>query len=715
MHHSLTRAAIMTFALLLVFHVSAFAEEVLRRQIVATQIERGPKIDGKLDDAVWRQAQPSEGFSQIRPHRGKPMHQRTVLRVLYDDANLYISFQCDDSEPDKVLGTEMRRDYSVWHTDDYIQITLDTYHDLRNGYYFGTNPRGAKVDSRITDNGSFHMNWDAVWDVAATRHSEGWSAEFRIPFTQLRFPDKEEHVWGFNAARIVQRAAEEGRWSPIEASYIGVFSEAGELVGLSNLPQGRRLEVRPTGVLGSEWIYGDETVINRIDRPSLDVKIGVTSDLTLDATVNTDFAQVEADEEKVNLSRYDLFFPEKRPFFLEGVGIFGNPDRVFSKTLPIFYSRRIGSAGGREARILGGAKLTGKLGRQSIGLLNVQTDDVQGSAIPATNFTAFRVKRDVLRSSSVGVTFLNKLPREGEGDHQTFGLDGRFNPRSELTMEGSVAKTWTEGVDGNDIAGQFSGEWQGENWNVGGSHKDVQEDFNAEMGFVNRTDIQESVFWWGKSFQVRRGMFRRTGGNGHYAVTTRHDGGLESRSIGFDYDLELTTGDWANFELDPRWEVLGGDWEIRQGIVIPEGLHRWTNYSVRGGTDSARRLRVGGSYSWGGFYDGERRAVSLDGHIRPVPNLLVTGSYNRNTIELDDGSFTTNTINNRWIYNVSPDLFLKLFLQWNDDSEIVRGNFLIRYTYRPGSDFYIVYNELWQHGDVARRSIVGKLTHFLNL
>ncbi len=720
MHRSIFPVLIVAFITPAMLSAPVSAEDVERRQIVAVRVEEPPKIDGKLDDVVWQKAQPSEGFIQMKPHRGEPMNQQTSIRVLYDDENIYFGFQCDDSEPEKVLGTEMRRDYQVWETNDYIRFVIDTYHDQRNAYYFGTNPRGAKVDARITDNGQFHLNWDAVWDGAATRHSEGWSAEFAIPFGQLRFPHKEEHVWGFNAARTIRRADEDGCWTSIETDNINVISNAGELVGLQDLPRGHRLEVRPIGVLGVEANYrDDETEVDSVERPSLDVKVGITSDLTLDLTVNTDFAQVEADDERVNLSRYDLFFPEKRPFFLEGVGIFGNPDRVFSRALPIFYSRRIGSAAGREAQILRGLKLTGKLGNQSIGLLNVQTDEVTDekgeTQTPAINFSAFRVKRDILRSSSIGMTFLNKWPRVGEGDHQTFGVDARFNPRSELTMHGSVARTWTEGLNGKDMAGQFSGEWRGENWSVGGSYKDIQENFNAEMGFVNRTDIRESVAWWGKSFEIRKGILRNTGGRGHYAVTTDHDGGLESRSIGFDYGLELETGDSAGIGIDPHWEYLEGDWEIRKGIVIPKGLHRWVSYGIGGGTDDSRWLKIGGSYGRGGFYNGNRQSVSLNGHIRPISNLLITGSYNWNSIELDDGSFTTNTVNNRWIYDVSPDFLIKLFLQWNDDNDIVRGNFLLRYTYRPGSDFYIVYNELRQGSDVAQRSIVGKLIYFLNL
>jgi hypothetical protein len=476
-------------------------------------------------------------------------------------------------------------------------------------------------------------------------------------------------------------------------------------VGLEDLPRGHRLEIRPIAVLGTEANYNGETDVDVVKDPSLDIKYGLTSGLTLDATVNTDFAQVEADEERVNLSRFDMYFEEKRPFFLEGVGIFDTP-------MPLFYSRRIGSAGDKEAQILGGLKLTGKSGKQSLGLLSVQTDEVDET--PSTNFSAFRVQRDIFRSSSAGIIFLNKAPWEG-GDNQTFGTDLRFNPRDELSISGLLAKTWTNELSGDDLAGQINGHWKAETWDLGGSYRDIQENFNAEMGFITRTDIRGADLWGGKSLQIRKGIFRSAGGGGHYGVITDHDGRLEDRDFGFEYGLELETGDSGGVGAERRWEYLEEDWEIREGIVIPKGLHRWYRYGVGGGTDDSRWLKIGGSHGRGGFYNGDRLDASLNGHIRPVPKLLITGSYNWNSIELPDGSFSTNTINSRTIYTFSPDLFVKLFLQWNDDSEVVRGNFLLRYTYQPGSDLYIVYNEQRQGGHAKQRSIVAKLTYFLNL
>ena len=685
----------------------ASAENVERRQVVAVRVKTPPKIDGILNDSVWEEAQPSEGFIQSKPDMGEPMNQQTAIKIIYDDENIYLGIQCYDSEPEKVIGTEMRRDHEgVWEINDYVRFVLDTHHDLRSAYYFATNSLGAQVDARVTDNGNFHMNWDAVWDCAATRHSQGWSAEFSIPFRQLRYPDKEKHVWGFNCARSIQRSDEWGCWSSIEMKRITSISSAGELVGLENIPRSRGLEIRLTAVGGREVNYGSETDVTNIKKPSLDIKYGLTSGLTLDATANTDFAQVEADEERVNLSRFDIFFEEKRPFFLEGVGIFDFP-------MALFYSRRIGSAGGKEAPILGGLKLTGKVGKQSLGLLSVQTDEVDET--PSTNFSALRLQRDILRSSTAGIMFLNKAPWEDEGDNQTLGVDLRFKPSEVVGISGSLAKTWTEGMQGKDMAGQISGSIETEYTNAGVNFRDIQENFNPEMGFVSRRDIRRGELWGRREFMLRKSVFRSMGSGGNYEVALNHDGRLQYREADAYIWLNLETGDSGHTWYGRDWEYLDKDWEIREGLIIPSGIHRWDRYGFYVGTAEHRRLGLGVSFNTGEFYSGERKSLSLGGHVRPIAKLLINFSYDRNSISLPDGSFTTNTINSRTIYTFSPNLFVKLFLQWNDDSDVTRGNLLFRYTYRPGSDFYIVYNELWRADEVEQRSIVVKVTYFLNI
>ena len=695
--------AFVTYTILLTF---AFAEDMERRQIIAVRVKTAPKIDGELDDPIWEKAIPSEGFTQKKPDNGEPMTQRTTIRILYDDENIYLGFQCYDSQPEKVIGTETRRDYHVWSVNDYIRFIFDTYHDLRSGYYFGTNPLGAQVDARIAGTSQFYESWDAVWDCAAARNPQGWSAEFSIPFRQLRFPLKDKHVWGFNCGRVVRRYNEDGCWSPVGARSVTAASCAGEILGLENISQGHKLEIRPAFVGGVEIKYHSETDVDSVKKPSLDLKYGISSGLLLDATINTDFAQMEADEERANLSRFDMSFEEKRPFFLEGVGIFDTP-------ISLFYSRRIGSEKGKEVPILGGLKLTGKMGKQTLGLLNVQTDKM--GEVSSTNFSAFRVQRDILKSSSAGIMFLNKSPWEGEEDNQTLGVDLRFKPTEELYMSGSLAKTWTEGLQGNDLAGQISGSLNTELTNLGFDFVDIQENFNPEMGFVTRRDIRRGEFRGGRKFMIRKSIFRSLRFGGKYQIGLNHDDRLQYRSVAGNAELEFETGEYLESWYERNYDYINKDWEIRKGIAIPAGMYKWNRYGVYANTNESRWLRIGGSITGGGFYTGDRQSFSMHGHIRPIPSLLITGDYRRNFVDLPDGNFTTNTINSRSIYSFSPDFFIKLFLQWNDDNDIVRGNLLLRYTYRPGSDLYIVYNELWRSNKVEQRSIVAKITYFLNL
>ncbi len=704
-----TRSSVFVVALVICITLPMYAsaDDIERRRIVAVKIGTPPKIDGNLDDPIWEKAQPSGGFTQSKPDIGQPMSQLTIVRVLYDDENIYVGFQCYDSEPEKVIGTETRRDYPVWSVNDYIRFVLDTHHDLRTGYYFGTNPVGAQVDARITDNSRYRSSWDAVWDCAATRHSEGWSAEFSIPFRQLRFSPKSKHVWGFNCARTIRRTNEEGYWFfTSTTSDITIISRAGELVGIENIPQGHQLELRPAVVGGVETNYDGKTDVNSVKKPSLDIKYGLTSGLTLDATINTDFAQVEASEEQVNLSRFDISSTEKRPFFLEGVGIFDTP-------ISLFYSRRIGGEDDKEVPILGGLKLTGKMGKQSLGLLSIQTDAVD--EIPSTNFSAFRVQRDILRSSSVGLLFLNKALWEGEEDNQTFGVDLRFNPTAEANISGSLARTWTDGLHDKDMAGRINGGWRTEFTRIDVSLMDIQQNFNPEMGFIPRTDIRVGSSRASRTFLIHRGMFRSVLFSGRYQVSQDHLGQLQDRDSRLSAGIELETGDLAEIRFDRSWEYLDEDWEIQKGIIIPAGTYRWNRYSVRMDTDARRWLRIGGSFRNGEYYNGDRQSLLLRGHIRPVPQLLITGDYSWNFVDLPDGDFITSAVNSRYTYSFSPDFFIKLFLQWNDDEETIRGNLLLRYTYQPGSDFYIVYNEYWSENKVQQRSIVAKLVYFLNL
>jgi len=698
--------ALLSLATTVAVAVDIAEEDSHRRQMTAVRVASPPEIDGVLDDDAWKLAEPSEGFIRNHPDRGEPSSQSTVVYVAYDDENLYVAADCLDDDPDGVIGTELRRDYEVWEVNDYLRLVLDTFHDKRTAYYFGTSPVGVYVDARVGDNGqAFHKSWDAVWRCAAVKHSVGWSAEFAIPFRQLRYPGDEEQVWGFNIGRRIRRFGEDSAWSSIVSDNVSTLSDAGLLLGLRDLPTSRRVELRPSFGAGVDATYADETEYGGLAKPSLDAKVGVTSGLTLDATVNTDFAQIEADDENVNLSRFDLWFEEKRPFFLEGIGIFDTP-------MPLLYSRRIGSADGRETPILGGVKLTGKAGGQSVGLLSVQTDDVD--EVPETNFSALRVKRDVLGSSSAGLILLAKSPRDGLSNH-TAGADFRYNPTRELKIGSALAQTFTEGDGGDGTAVNIDALWTGEYSWAGGYYGDVEDDFNAEMGFISRTGVRDQGAFAGHRVRLHDPTFRSVALYTDYGMTGDRGDQVLERDSSARLELELESGDSANVWYGRTWSYLDAPWDIREGITIPAGMHRWHKYGFHFGTDERRMVRLRTINELTGFYGGTRLWISAAGHVRPTARLLFTADYSYNSIDLPAGEFQTNAVNGRAIYNFSADMFAKLFVQWNDDSDRVRANALLRYTYRPGSDFYIVYKELWQGGDVQDRAVIGKLVYFLNL
>jgi hypothetical protein len=311
--------------------------------------------------------------------------------------------------------------------------------------------------------------------------------------------------------------------------------------------------------------------------------------------------------------------------------------------------------------------------------------------------------------------FLNKVPWEDEGDNQTLGIDLRFKPSEVVSISNSLARTWTEGMQDRDMAGQINAHVETEHTEFNVNYRDIQENFNPEMGFVPRRDIRRGQIEGRREFMIRKGGLRSISSGGEYVSALNHDGDLEYRHTHAYVSWKLETGDSGHTWYSRDWEYLDEDWEIREGIIIPSGIHRWDRYGIHAETAEHRQMSLGGTYDAGKFYIGKRKSISLKGHVRPIPKLLINCHYRRNSVDLPDGSFTANTVNSRTIYTFSPDLFVKLFLQWNDDSDLVRGNLLLRYIYRPGSDLYIVYNELWGADEVEQRSIVVKVTYFLNI
>jgi len=484
------------------------------RQATAARIEEAPIIDGKVDDAVWRNSQAITDFIQAEPYEGQPATEKTEVYIAYDDRNVYVGAICYDSDPSRLIVTDARRDASLDDTDSF-RVIFDTYHDHQNGFVFGTNPAGLEHDGQVTNEGEggggggpgsgqrrsqsgagagYNLNWDTSFSVASHIGDYGWSAEFAIPLRTLRYTPGERQTWGLNFQRNIRRKREEDFWSPVSRAFnLYRLSSAGELRGLE-LETPRNFKVTPYALGASNQDFAIQDSTDLDGDWGVDAKFGITPALNLDFTYNTDFAQVEVDAQQVNLTRFNLFFPEKRPFFLENAGYFqmGAPQSV-----ELFFSRRIGiGPGGIVVPLLAGARLSGKAGDYNLGFLNMQTEDVPG-VTHANNYTVASISREFPNRSSVGALFVNRL---GTGDlagednwNRTFGVDGKLGFGPDFTVTGFAAGTQTPNVDGDEHAVRGRAEFQDNQLRAWVGYTEVAENFNPEVGFLRRRDYRNAT------------------------------------------------------------------------------------------------------------------------------------------------------------------------------------------------------------------------------
>jgi len=695
-----------------------------------------PHLDGKLNDPVWRFIRPIKDFYQREPKEGEPASELTVVSIHYDEHNLYFAIRCHDREPDKVVANVMRRDADL-SDDDSFEIIIDTYHDHRNGYYFAFNPLGAKLDAEIRAEGTdINWNWDGIWYCKATRDKKGWAAEVQIPFKTLRFSGAPEQTWGINFARYIARKREEDYWTPIPRDYgpYGKFqiSRFGHLVGLRNLHQSTRLQIKPYTVGGMEKDY--RLPSNRLDHVidlGLDVKYGITSNLTADLTLNTDFAQVEADREQINLTRFDLYYPEKRDFFLEGADIFRFGERLDPYATVFFFSRRIGLSqdGSRQIPMLGGIKITGKEGSYDLGFLNVLTDPIayaddygDFTRVPRTNFSVLRVKRDILTKSSIGFIAMSKdEPRQRDYRYNRgFGADWRLSFLNNLRTGGFLAKTVTPGITGRDWAASVDFSWGNDLWNVDLGYTDIQENFNAEMGFIQRIGVRKSRATVTFSPRPKLRPIRQSYLYGDLQYITDQRNALQTRNLFMAMSHLLADGGYLTVGVYNTYDRLDYPFAIRQGAVVPARIYRSTLGTFRFYSDESRRLSWKVRLSGGGYLGGTIRYLYLAGRVQPSGRLGLSMEYEWNGLDLPipNGVFTTNLLGARLTYSFSPELFMKLFVQWNDFDRIIVTNFLVNFIHTPGSDFYLVFNErrdtngshLWTRD----RAALAKLTYLFH-
>lgn len=718
------------------------------RRIQAIRVDEKITIDGVLNEKAWEQASTAGAFTQSEPREGVPATEDTNVKVLYDSENLYFGVFAHDSEAGKLIISDLKKDFET-RQGDYIEIVLDTFRDERNGYLFSTNPAGAKRDAQLGNEGrENNSSWDGVWFVKTRIVDSGWFAEIAIPFKTLKFPTTDQQTWGVNFSRNIRRKNEETFWAPIPRIYdLTRVSMAGTLEGLEGIRPGLNLKMKPYVV--ANFAQDSARRWKNDGDFGFDAKYGLTSGLTWDFTYNTDFSQVEADTQQINLTRFNLFFPEKRDFFLENSGVFvfgsnegrgpigfnaqsgtggggsfggsgttgpGRQNQVASDLI-LFFSRRIGlSDDGQAIPIAGGTRLTGRAGRFEIGLLNIQQR--KNGTTAATNFSVARVKRNILANSDVGVMLVNK-DESGSHYNRAYGFDANFRLWKDYYLNGYVAKTdspLTKGK-GEDLAKRISAGYKIDLLDLRLSYVEIGRNFRDEVGFMPRTGIKNFNSWTG--IHIRPKSLRRWIREFHPHVATEYVVGPDDRfdTRYTDYHFRVTFQDGASIEVgdNPSYERLTAPLRLPRNEFIPVGAYQFPEKFISANTNTSKRVSFSGRFGTGGFYTGYKRGYQAGTIVRFNHKFNSALSYTRNNIDLPHRKPRTDLVSLRTNYSFSSAMFLNALIQYNSDTRQVSSNIRFNIIHRPLSDFFLVYNERRDSiGNLVDRALIAKFTYMVS-
>jgi Domain of unknown function (DUF5916) len=653
------------------------------------------RVDGRLDEPAWQQAPAIDGLTTFEPQEGGTPTGRTTVRVLADKKTIVIGVRCEDPSADDIVSYSVARDASL-DSEDHIKIALGTFLDGRTGYVFSVNPRGARRDAVVANRGEgSDAKWDGIWEAKTRRDAKGWTAEIRIPVYSLSFK-RGLTSWHFNVERKIQRLLERSRWAGARRDYrITQTSRAGRLVGLPAFSLGAGLSIKPSGV-GSLGSAGPGLGSGLDGDASLDVNFRPTSDLTAALTFRTDFAETEVDTRRTNLTRFPLFFPEKRTFFVEGSDAFDFGLGLGRAIVP-FHSRRIGLVRGEEVPILVGGKVTGRIGGTSIGALTVRTDMETGVA-PASTMGVVRVRQDVLAESSVGVIGTRGDPLDRPGSW-TAGADFTYQTSEMFGDRNFLVGAWGLAMDRDDIAGSSRSSWgtkidyPNDLWDTVFEYRRVGKDFDPSLGFVQRTGIKRYRF--GTDFAPRPDLawLRQTRYEFQAIYITDLSDHWESYRVFFtpvNWDLE--SGDSFEVYASSMGERFGKSFEIADGINIPAGEYEWTRYGASFDTAAKRELSGEIGYAYGPFYSGHLATVELDATWNPTPLLEIGVNGEHNMGRLPQGKFTEDVYGLVLGFNFSPDLTLRSFVQYDTESDSLGTNTRVRWTITPLSEMFFVIN-----------------------
>ncbi|MDX2057395.1 MAG: DUF5916 domain-containing protein [Gemmatimonadales bacterium] len=692
-----------------------------------------PTVDGRLDEEAWRGAPVIGEFVQQHPDDGSPATERTEVRILTDAEAIYIGAWLFDRDPGAIVRGERLRDVTLTNS-DYFAVIFDTFRDRQNGFVFATTPAGVEYDGQVVkegegggtfqqgqtraqagSQGGFNLNWDASWTVATSTDSLGWYAEFRIPFSTLRYGGAKEQAWGLNLARSVRRRNEESFWAPIPRQFnLYRLSRAGTLEGLQ-VPSQRVATATPYVLSSATRNYLTATEARYPTEFGLDAKLGLTPSLTLDATYNTDFAQVEVDEQRTNLTRFPLFFPEKRPFFLENAGVFsaGTPQQA-----DLFFSRRIGidSLGG-PVPIVGGARLTGKVAGLTVGALQLFTEKVAGVQ-PANSYSVGRFSKEFGRRSRIGAIAIQRIATDDGGDrNRTFGLDGRVGVDDRWTFDWWAAKTETPRLTGRDgaVTGRLA--YQTREWNNSFRFTQVGESFNPEVGFLSRVGYRNYDVSLFRTVGLNHSRWRYWQPHFNYRGFYGFDGRMQSEQFHIDLgESEFKDGGRIGPEVNVFGEGLSQPFEIADGVTLPQGTYRWMSFGFDFSTNPSAPVSLLTRLDMGGFYDGTRYGGNATLTVRRGSALTTSLLLDYQDVHLDEGDFVRSLVGLRVGYFFSPRIFVQSLFQYNNQADVFSANVRFGWLNTAGTGLFIVLNDAEQANGVfdwtrpTTRSFVVKFT-----
>ena len=682
-----------------------------RTTVRAVRLAAPLRLDGVLDEHIYTDLQALSDFIQQEPNEGEPATEKTEAWVLFDDNNIYISTKAWDSAPESQwIANEMRRDSTNILRNEGIHFTFDTFYDRRNGYVFNVNPLGGRLDGQTTLGRTWNGDWNPLWDVRTGRFEGGWTMEAAIPFKSLRYRPGRAQIWGFNIRRVVRWKNE---MSALTLLPVARGLPAQLMMSLSATLVGLEVPVRTRGTIEIKPYAISEVAGTQRGSPELsndvagnlgfDIKYGISQNLVADLTVNTDFAQVEADEQQVNLTRFSLFFPEKREFFLENQGTFifgGSTSYGYggggSDAPVLFYSREIGLNQGQVVPIDAGGRITGRIGKFSVGFLNIQTSDAPDIGARATNFTVARVQRDILRRSSAGFLFTGRsVSKSGVGSSETYGVDGVFAFYDNLNINTYWAKTTTPGLSDDDVSYRAELDYVGDRYGVKAERLVVGRSFNPEVGFIRRRafDRRFGLFRFSPR-PARISAVRKFTFQGQVAYIMDRSGLLETRENQGEFGVELENSDAFKLTYTESYEFLKQPFRIAPGVTLPTGGYSFQDAKVSFTLGPTRKLVGTVSVQHGSFFSGNKTTIGFNrGRLGITPQLSLEPSVSYNLVDTPEGRFTTNLVTTRAVYTMSPRMFVSALLQYNSSTNSLATNVRLRWEYLAGSELFVVYNE----------------------